>query len=414
LGISSLCFIYTRTDSAATFYQIFQTSDGIKAFWVTDKKLNDLFSGTQKVLKSASPFTRSIDNSIFQTHRDIRVLRVETLRNIIIDDEVDCSKRQFLIYKCSRGLCGGWGDREKGIVSSFLLALLTNRTFAIYMDKPCELENFMDPFIYNWTKCKRYLDTIPAQNTTEENHVGGNRGFYGKISSIDFEKLWTRKKIVLFLNAYVPVMDSIKLHKDVEKQMKWIVNMTRPEIVHLVIHTLFRPKQRLRNELAEFIRTNTNGRHLVCSHIRIGKNPSIPGDNNLPKGSPKEGTIFSFLKRFKNPRKYAIYIATDSNDVRQGAMNNFKNVFNINRTIVHVDRFKKVDRETDICEGLYTVLFEQLMLSFCDTLLITRSNFGTIAAYMRGSSDDLYLYHTKTDKVFLTNITNIQSVYGFV
>ncbi|XP_045209771.2 uncharacterized protein LOC123561459 isoform X2 [Mercenaria mercenaria] len=389
------------------------------AFWTTAQvNLNTAITTANINLEtdstSAKVFINRTRSSIYNTDRSIRVLSKETLNNIIVDNEEDCPKRQFLIYKCNKSLCGGWGDREKGIVSSFLLALLTNRTFAIYMNKPCDIENFIEPFIYDWTKCKRFLDTILISNVSEEKHVSGNRRFYHDIPEIDFENLWTLQAVVMYMNAYEPVMSGIKRHKNAKSQMEWILNKTNPEIVHLVLHTLFKPKQRLMEHLTYYIKDITHGRQLVCGHIRKGKNPSIPGDNNLPKGPPKHKTIFSFLKQYKDSTKYVIYIATDSEDVRYDAVSKFRNVVNVNRTIVHVDRLGGSEKTTDVCEGLYTVLFEQQILSLCDKLLLTRSNFGTIAAYMRGVSKDLFLYQTETDKVFQTNLTNIQTVYGFV
>jgi hypothetical protein len=384
-------------------------------FAKTEKIPEKIFSGRNNNLELQSSYSVSLKNPIYDTNRDIRILRKETLKNIVVEHEQDCPYKQFLIYKCSKQLCGGLGDRERGIVSSFLLALLTNRTFVIYMTKPCELENFIDPFFYNWTKCKKFIETVQPENISEHYHICGQRldSFYTNLPNMNFKEVWTHQIVIMHMNVYNHLMNNIKLHKDIQRQMNWIINMTNPEIVHLVLHTLFKPKKRLNERLFELVKNNLNGRHLVCSHIRIGKNPSIPGDLNLSEGKPNTQTIYSFLKRFKNPQKYALYIASDSNEVRHDIMSNFKNAFNVNRTIVHVDRLKNVYKTTNVCEGLFTALLEQQMLSLCDTLLITRSNFGTIAAYMRGSSENLFLYQTDIDQVFLTNLTNIQIFYRF-
>ena len=49
---------------------------------------------------------------------------------------------KYLIYHCEH-VCGGLWDRFRGIVNSFILALITNRTFVIHHTMPCPLQNFL-------------------------------------------------------------------------------------------------------------------------------------------------------------------------------------------------------------------------------------------------------------------------------
>jgi len=84
------------------------------------------------------------------------------------DSLSDCPEGRFLVYNCRNNdihPCGGLGDRERGIISYFLLALQTGRTFAIDVDKPCELEQFLLPNLYNWSRCKTYIRSLPANET---------------------------------------------------------------------------------------------------------------------------------------------------------------------------------------------------------------------------------------------------------
>ena len=57
-------------------------------------------------------------------------------------------KNQFraLIYVCNPlTLCGGHGDRTNGILSAFLIALLTSRAFFIDFDSPLPLSLVLQP-----------------------------------------------------------------------------------------------------------------------------------------------------------------------------------------------------------------------------------------------------------------------------
>ena len=47
-------------------------------------------------------------------------------------------------YYCE-GICGGWADRQKGIVTAFVLAAMLGKQFKIHMPQPCELGFFLSP-----------------------------------------------------------------------------------------------------------------------------------------------------------------------------------------------------------------------------------------------------------------------------
>jgi hypothetical protein len=57
--------------------------------------------------------------------------------------------RKAFIYSCRKGqVCGGLADRMIGMVSVFMMAVLTNRSFAIEIDQPSLLQNFLIPIIF--------------------------------------------------------------------------------------------------------------------------------------------------------------------------------------------------------------------------------------------------------------------------
>lgn len=59
-----------------------------------------------------------------------------------------------LIYSCEsnkrKHFCGGMGDRFRGIISSFYMALLSNRRFEIYSPVPVALQKYLRPNLLNW------------------------------------------------------------------------------------------------------------------------------------------------------------------------------------------------------------------------------------------------------------------------
>lgn len=59
-------------------------------------------------------------------------------------------RKKYLIYHCIRGGCGGFGDRQKGIVSVFLLANITKRKFGLIFSKPCDIRQYLYPNEIQW------------------------------------------------------------------------------------------------------------------------------------------------------------------------------------------------------------------------------------------------------------------------
>ena len=73
-------------------------------------------------------------------------------------------KNRYLIYICDGTMsCGGWGDRQRGMVGAFFLAIVTRRRFGIKMTSPCDLENFYQPNLVNWTISDSIVDSDYAK-----------------------------------------------------------------------------------------------------------------------------------------------------------------------------------------------------------------------------------------------------------
>ena len=69
--------------------------------------------------------------------------------NIDLLLSIQTSSNQILTYYCAKD-CGGWGDRLRGITSTYILAVLLRRRFLIDMQYPCHLSNFLTPNLIDW------------------------------------------------------------------------------------------------------------------------------------------------------------------------------------------------------------------------------------------------------------------------
>lgn len=310
-------------------------------------------------------------------------------------EEQNCAKRKYVVYTCKKGrICGGLGDRQQGIVSAYILAMLTNRSFVLDMDYPCDISRFQVPNLYDWTACKEYALKVNKKNVAFVNLID-IKGVFMKLMKNESSVVWKKQVISLRINWII--IDMLK--EKIPSVLPWTRGFSREEIIQIVMHILFRPVDSLTEDVNNFLANSVQGRTLVCSHIRIGRNPSIPHDAaRRTGGATNQTVILEFLQNYRNASEYALFLATDSDNVRQSCYAEFENCLSFNKTIVHIDRFHGVDEKT-ACQGFSDALLDQMLLTKCDVLVVSRSNFGGMAAYMRGNIGNLFMYNAKNNAV---------------
>ena len=76
--------------------------------------------------------------------------------NMFVEKAYKSQNERYIMYRCDqkldRDFCGGIGDRLKGILSTYLWSLLTNRTFVVKITRPCNIINLMEPNLVDWDK----------------------------------------------------------------------------------------------------------------------------------------------------------------------------------------------------------------------------------------------------------------------
>ena len=288
----------------------------------------------------------------------------------------DCKDMDFLVYDCLQNdRCKGWGDRQRGIVSVFLLAQLTNRRFVLIHERPCSLLKFLAPNSYNWTYCLDYVLSRPESHIQRFIYFNKRIEFQNRISESDFELVFHKQVVFIKTNQFW--IDAVLAHKRSADNVAWAVGKTKAEIFKQVLSTLFKPRDVLNDDINKYLNNVNERQTLVCSHIRVGENPSMPRDKKRPY--PNVELIFQFLETFDNQSDYVLYVASDSEQTRERAKRTFNNSFTVDLPIVHVDRYVS---KRNACQGLFTALLEQYLLSKCDIVLLTHGGFGKIATYM--------------------------------
>jgi len=329
------------------------------------------------------------------------------LKPVSPDSLSDCSEGRFLVYQCrkqDRHDCGGLADRERGIISTFLLALQTNRTFVIDLDKPCELEQFLVPNLYNWTRCKSFIQSLPV-NESKTLHMNNRRKEYPKLfnTSPTSEISSSNGPKVLNFQVNMAPLQRILSENDFQKRVPWLKDFTIREIIVIIYSTLFVPSGRVIAAL-DNLKSKQKNNLLQCAHIRYGQSVDIHQDKVVvhERGRFNTTALSSFFIRNAQDRhmESSVYIATDSSAIHRQMESRHKNYIRLSTTISHIDY-------SNSCEGHYSAILDQLALTQCDVLVLSFSGFGSLAAYLRGVDTGLYQCHSSLSKTpgKITNLT---------
>jgi len=384
-----MCGVYKQQSSIS-----FNTY--LKNFYTKSEMFRErLQSGTFNFDQTGNLFTTNENNTEhINLTRTVEILKSPiNITEYNFTNNLPCDQRQYFIFNCQKDqLCGGLGDREKGIITSFLLALLSNRTLIIDMADPCPMEDYQTPNVYDWLSCKDYALSRPKSEVHDLAAIDKKPGKLKTFKVMDFAKEWTKKVVRYRINWLV--IDAVKdrMQNSDMPSFGWAKNLTKEEIIKAVMFVLFKPGPTMSNDIQNFFDTYIQNKTLVCAHVRIGKNPSNPLDGSKSQRTPNATKIIDFLKQYNNVRNYTIFVATDSDEVRAACYSELVNFVTLNKPIVHVDRYGGMGKNKS-CDGLYNAILEQRLLSLCDVLLLTQSNFGGIASYIRGRGV-LYIYNS--------------------
>ncbi|XP_067668122.1 uncharacterized protein [Haliotis asinina] len=294
-------------------------------------------------------------------------------------------ENKYFIYDCSQGGCGGLADREEGIVGAYMISQVLSRKFKVNMLVPCDIRNFFQPNKVDWILQNSEINGLKSSRYKRLNEDAFElRQEIAK--SLDLEKEFPSD--VTYFTVNQDLVNYLKLHP-LFKSLRWAYNQTTNDIYNIVLRRLFRMRPEIQKRFDDFqTLARDKGRKLVCAHIRVMKNPTIPGENHRP--TPLNvSLVWNFLRQYNNSALYRIFVATDSQDVRQDAKKLFPSVIqDLEGDIVHIDLNNH--GKDDKCGGFAKVILDQRTMSSCDVFFMTDSGLGRIAAMMRGTDKGLY------------------------
>lgn len=107
---------------------------------------------------------------------------------------------RYLVYVCDGGhMCGGLGDRQRTILSLYVLSRIVNRRLIIKINSPCDISHFFVPFKVQWLPPPD-LDPPSKDNTIYEMTTGTGLQFVLSLNSGDFNTMYTQRVLYLITN----------------------------------------------------------------------------------------------------------------------------------------------------------------------------------------------------------------------
>lgn len=221
--------------------------------------------------------------------------------------------RKVLVWACQPATpCGGHGDRLKGIVATFVLALLTDRLFFIDSPDPWDLRLFMEPAFVDWRVSG--LIGIAAGRHVLWDHEMFQASYLDSLLDAD-EPLW-----VIYTNKKSLLGPMLK-HTRLQDRAADFGLFTLPHLTYHIWNVLFRPTASLEKHWRRLnLALGGESAAYVALHHRAGDLTSgfgvVNGEVDRRNG-PEEvvvllGCAHSLEHRLGLPNTTKWYLASDN------------------------------------------------------------------------------------------------------
>ena len=294
-----------------------------------------------------------------------------------------------LIWKCGPGdVCGGLGDRLRGIAFTLLLAVLSRRKVLLYWGMPNGEQIYLKPNAINWIPQKSDVSNMAVYSVMDSAGAKLDRA----VKAIGQNSL---TKVALLTNL------ELELINEQKNKPQWLIDelkrtglntLTNREINQLLgtaIRYLFVFRDDVIPKVNDAMHSiGLDGRKYVAVHVRtgfVGSNLEKSESANHQKCIRKKEQWEQILNcavsvaNSNSGQNSSIFLATDSKLVKDLAAKKFGSRFKtLDVVLTHVDRIDKI-------HGPGTVEREGIMSAWVDFFLLAQSY-----AQVRASGDRIW------------------------
>jgi hypothetical protein len=306
-------------------------------------------------------------------------------------------------FRCTGG-CGGLGDRVRGLIMAYLFALLSNRKLVVDMRWPCAFTNYFQPNFYKWVPT---LDFKFKGSSLYIRAIDNDNKLMIELNSTSFIDKWSKYddiQIATNMDFIGAIFSNPHLRKHPIVRM-FLQNMSPDEaniqtLFPLLFEILLRPTNHIVRVVDELL-ANKSSERLLCTHLRIGRNPSNPADHPFEYRFAITNKVIEFISQNKlldkNP-SISLFVSSDSANATEQVMHHFLNrSFSVPGPILQIDH---PVTGVDCHAGFTKVVADFYLLGECETVILTNSGFSSFANRRRKNPyQGLYKYDPNENKV---------------
>ncbi|XP_069114754.1 uncharacterized protein [Argopecten irradians] len=283
----------------------------------------------------------------------------------------------YIVYDCDDehpGDCGGWSDRMSGMFSAYVISVILRKHFMIKHTRSVNLTDFLIPNTFDW---KHNSSILKGRSFDYHDFFCQTPLVIQKQNLTGLHALFS--KDVNFVRMNWDYTEHFRKFLGLKNVIPWVLKLHFADIYLKFFQTLFKPTKTIYERVNKITQSEDK---LVCAHIRLGDALDRTSENQLE-------TILSFLRSI-NDTQNRIFIATDSQMVHDRTRGMFTNLLESEGQSLHIDHYGG----NDIAEGYLKVVVDFMVLSKCDTLVLTTSGFGVMSSYLNTNVTNLYCLTT--------------------
>lgn len=282
----------------------------------------------------------------------------------------------LLVYRCHEG-CGGLGDRQRGMLTTFLLAVVLSRGFLIDSEIPIPLRHyfhFANPDLH-WV----FDEALVTDRSVLEESFMNTYPPIGDYAEADLSYYDAFDVVIQKNNFWKPL--SI-LQNPVVQSSRWQVLQEYDEhaLAGCALNYLLVPERHLMLHVKRTIHKQAElNRGILAVQIRSGDNQE-KNDTIIDDLAAIFLTCIDEVQQASH-QEYAVFLSSDSDQVASRIASVVPDLLTFPGPILHVDGVFGASDSPD--EAFQKVLLDHLMLSSAAELIISRSGFAEYAS-LRG------------------------------
>lgn len=305
----------------------------------------------------------------------------------------ETDQNKYIVFTCHKS-CSGTGNRQRAIMATFMVAVVTKRVFLIDVTHPVRLDSILEPHLVRWNDIPPHLNSLkktkqlklrnknPPLLDSPSKFVAMADQQVIRIeanSPINLERQWKTAEIKNLMNEY-SLQRPYAVPANLNKQIFWTLYRPTPALTERAVA--------LRKELGV---ASATSKYIVL-HARTGgggkgwkdddrfttdKPANLYGNakmvrHSMLKGRHAGNETFPIIVVSDDPKAKEEIFAMDPTAIRYA-----------NTKIIHVDRSKRKDNNL---EGSIAVWADILVMAEATCIVKGRGSFSMLGVWLAAKS----------------------------